>query len=98
MSKFVLIYHGGKPPESEEEKDRVMAEWGQWFEELGDNLVDGGNPFGPPKTIGGEPADPASGFSILQADDHDQAVELAKGNPMTKENGTRIEVYEAFAM
>ena len=98
MAKFVLIYHGGKPPENEEEKDRVMAAWGQWFESLGDSLMDGGNPFGPPKSIGGDAPDPASGYSILEAADHDKAVELAGGNPMTQEDGTRIEVYEAFPM
>lgn len=98
MAKFVLVYHGGKPPQNDGEKDRVMAQWGAWFEELGDALKDPGNPFGPPKTIGGEPADAASGYSILEAADHDKAVEMAKGNPMASEDGTRIEVYEAFNM
>ncbi|MEO8093011.1 MAG: YciI family protein [bacterium] len=98
MAKFVLIYNGGKPPSNEEEKDRVMAAWGQWFESLGEALVDGGNPLGPPKSIGGEATEAASGYSILQAGDQDAAVELAKGNPMTREDGTRIDVYEAFPM
>jgi hypothetical protein len=98
MAKYVLIYNGGKAPESEEEKDRVMTAWGHWFESLGDALVDGGNPFGSPKSIGGDASEAATGYSVLQADDHDAAVELAKGNPMTQENGTRIDVYEAFPM
>ncbi len=98
MTKFLLIYHGGKPPETPEEKDRVMAEWGKWFESLGDGLVDPGNPVGLPKAIGGEVSDPATGFSMIQADDHDAAVEMAKGNPMVNDDGTRIEVYETFSM
>lgn len=98
MAKYLLIYHGGKPPESDEEKDKVMAAWGRWAESLGDSLVDLGNPLGPPKSIGGDASDPASGYSILEAPDHDAAVELASGNPMTSEDGTRIDVQEAFSM
>lgn len=98
MAKFVLVYHGGKMPETPEEKDRVMAAWGAWMEGLGDALVDPGNPFGPPKSIGGEASDPATGYSILEAPDQDAAVEMASGNPMTSEDGTRIDVHEAFDM
>ncbi len=98
MAKFVLIYHGGKPPENEEEKDRVMAAWGQWMESLGDALVDIGNPLGQPRSIGGDAADPASGYSVLEAADHEAAVELASGNPMAGEDGARIDVHEAYSM
>jgi hypothetical protein len=98
MAKFLLIYHGGTPPQTDEEKDRVMAAWGQWSESLGDALVDIGNPLGPPKSIGADAADPASGFSILEAPDQDTAVKLAGGNPMAGEDGTRIDVHEAFKM
>jgi len=98
MAKFVLIYHGGKSPENEEEKDRVMAAWGQWMESLGDALVDIGNPLGQPRSIGGEAADPASGYSVLEAADHEAAVELANGNPMAGEDGARIDVHEAYSM
>ena len=98
MAKYVLIYNGGRAPETQEDKDRVMAAWGQWFESLGDALVDGGNPFGPPKSIGGDAAEAATGYSVVEAGDHDAAVELVKGNPMTQESGTRIDVYEAFPM
>jgi hypothetical protein len=98
MAKFVLIYHGGKPPENEEEKDRVMAAWGQWMESLGDALVDIGNPLGQPRSIGGDAADPASGYSVLEAADHGAALELASGNPMAGEDGARIDVHEAYSM
>ena len=27
------------------EQEKVMADWGQWFGSLGQDLVDGGNPF-----------------------------------------------------
>lgn len=98
MAKFVLIYHGGKMPDTPEEKDRVMAAWGAWMEGLGDGLVDPGNPLGPPRSIGADAADPASGFSIIEAADQDAALEMASGNPMASEDGTRIDVHEAFSM
>lgn len=98
MAKFVLVYHGGSAPEDPEEKDKVMAAWGAWFEKLGEHLVDPGNPFGPPESIGGSAGDPATGYSILEAPDQATAVELASQNPMTSEDGTRIDVHEAFNM
>ena len=52
MPKYVFAYHGGGMPESEEEQAVVMKAWGDWFETLGEKLVDGGNPTGPDaKTI-----------------------------------------------
>lgn len=96
--KFVLLYHGGKPPENDEEKDKVMAAWGAWSESLGDALVDIGNPLGPPQFIGGDAADAASGYSLLEAPDQETAVKLASSNPMASEDGTRIDVHEAFSM
>ena len=52
MAKYVLAYHGGGGmPETPEETERLMAEWGAWFGSMGDAVVDGGNPFGRAKTI-----------------------------------------------
>lgn len=49
MAKFVLVFHGGGPPPTDEERDPMMAAWGNWMEGLGDSLVDPGNPFAPPE-------------------------------------------------
>src|SRR4051812_1239053 len=99
MSKFVFVYRGGKPGATPEEQDKIMAVWGKWFEELGDTLVDGGNPFGPPKSVtssgvrDGAEGQPASGFSIVNAKDQDEAAELAKGSPMLVDSpGSVVEV------
>jgi hypothetical protein len=98
MSKFVLIYHGGKHPENDEEKDRMMAAWGKWMEDAGEALVDIGNPLGPPTSVGGEAGDPASGYSILEADDSDHAERVLASHPMNGQDGARIDIYEAFNM
>ncbi len=51
MTKYVLAYHGGAIPETEEESAAVMAAWGEWMGGLGAALVDGGNPIGEARTI-----------------------------------------------
>jgi hypothetical protein len=101
MANFVLVYTGGGMPATEAEGKKVMEAWGAWFGQLGEKVVDGGNPFGPhAKNVsnGGAVHDgaigtPATGYSILKADSLDKAVELAKGCPVLTSGG-KITVYE----
>lgn len=105
MTKYVLTYSGGNGdmPTEQAEIDQVMAAWGAWFGQLGDAVVDGGNPFGPAKTIsqGAEPADGGvgalTGYSVIQADDFDGALAAARGCPVLS-NGGSVSVYEAIDM
>ena len=100
MANYVLVYHGGGMPESPEEGAKVMQAWDIWFGELGDSLVDGGNPASATKTIapdGSVSDDPSgpSGYSILKADSLDAAVALARGCPVLQA-GASIQVVETF--
>ena len=103
MAKYVLVLTGGGMPESEEEQAKVMAAWGAWYEGLGAAVLDPGNPFNPEarnivpdrSVSDGAIGTQASGYTILQADSFDAAVEMAKGCPMLDGNG-QITVYEAF--
>jgi hypothetical protein len=99
MGKYVYIYYAGT------ESDGGSAEaWGKWFGELGDKLVDGGNPFGE----GGQAVSqdgimavkdqPATGYSIITADDMDEATELAQNCPLISAKGGAVCVYEALPM
>ena len=104
MSKFVFGYHGGGMADTPEEQEASMAAWGRWFGELGDALVDGGAPFGEKKTVGsggsvtnGGGANPLTGYSIVEADDLDAAVTIAKGSPILGDGGS-VEVAEAIDM
>ena len=105
MGKFVLVYTGGGMPESEEEQAKVMAAWGAWYEELGEAVVDPGGPFGPnvqniveDRTVSsGAIGAQASGFTILQANSIESAVNMAKKCPMLDGNG-QVTLYEAFDM
>ena len=100
MANFLLLYHGGKMPESPEEGAQVMKAWTGWFGELGGALIDGGNPVSRSRTIspGGSVSDAASdvsGYSVIKADSIDAAVELAKGCPVLL-GDARVEVAETF--
>ncbi len=103
MPNFVFAYHGGGRPETPEEGAKAMAAWSAWFAEMGDAVVNGGNPVGMSKTVsatgvsddGG--SNPLSGFSVVMADDIDGAVALAKGCPILNDGGT-VEVAEAIQM
>ena len=102
MAKFLLVYHGGSMPESPEDQGRVMAAWGAWFQSSGGALKDLGNPISQASTIApdgsvshGVGANPASGYSLLEADSMEAAVALAKGCPVLQ-GGASIEVAETF--
>ena len=104
MAKYVLAYHGGGMAETEEEQAKVMAAWGAWMQGLGSALVDPGNPAGGAKTVNadgsiteGGGANPVTGYSLLEAGSLDEAVALAKGNPILDSGGS-IEVIETFEM
>jgi hypothetical protein len=103
MTDYVLLYSGGHMPESEEEPAAVMKAWTDWMGQVGSALKDGGNPFTPAvKSISADGsvsdmAPAASGYSIIQADSLDAAVEMAKGCPVLQ-GGAQIAVYETFAV
>jgi hypothetical protein len=102
MAKYLLNYHGGGMAEGEEAQAKVMAAWGAWFQTLGPALADGGNPVSQSKTIAsdgsvsdGGGSNPSTGYSLIEADNLDAAVGLAKGCPVLASGGS-IEVAETF--
>ena len=102
MAKFVLMFHGGEAPE--EPSPDVMDRWMVWFGELGDAVVDMGAPFGASATIAsdgtpgpGGGADPATGYTVIEAANLHDAVVLAKGCPGLSDGGS-VRLYEAMQM
>jgi hypothetical protein len=102
MAKYLLNYHGGGMAEGEEAQAKVMAAWGAWFQTLGSALADGGNPVSQSKTIAadgsvsdGGGSNPSTGYSLIEADNLDAAVGLAKDCPVLSSGGS-IEVAETF--
>jgi len=100
--KYIFLYHGGKMPDTPEDGKKMMADWRTWMDSAGDSLADAGNPVGPSKTVsstevkndGG--ANPMSGYSLVDVDDMEAAIALAKSCPHTS-HGT-IEVAELMDM
>ena len=103
MSKFMFAYHGGKMPETPEEGAKMMAAWEAWYKDMGESLVDGGNPVGMSKTVSsggvedGGGANPLSGYTIISADSIEVACDMAKGCPMLESGGT-VEVAPVIEM
>ena len=102
MANYLLVYHGGRMPESPEEGAKIMQAWTDWFGVLGGALVDGGNPVSQVRTIASNGSvsnggvNPSSGYSVIKADSLDAAVALAKGCQVLG-GGASIEVAETFA-
>ena len=110
MKKFALVYYGGTKAEDikEEDADAIMAAWMAWYKELGDAVVDGGNPF----ASNGKKVEtsgvsniaveewPAKGYTIVQAESIDDAVKFAQSNPMMSEGSddVQVRVYECLPM
>ncbi|MEO1523800.1 MAG: YciI family protein [Planctomycetota bacterium] len=107
MAKFMFVYRDNieeQPDYSPEQIQTQMQKWGVWFTELGDKLVDGGDGLLPAgKVLNGdgtvtdgpfiEAKELVGGFSILEADSLDAAIELARSCPIA-EHGGSIEIRE----
>lgn len=104
MPNYLYIYHGGATPQSEEEGQKVMAAWMNWYGEMGEAVVDGGNPVMQSYTVasggvtdnGG--ANPVSGYTVVSADTIEAACEMAKGCPMVADGSGSVEVAEIHDM
>lgn len=104
MAKYVLVYHGGAMPDTEADVAALMAAWGAWMDGLGEALTDGGNAFGKSITVQsdgstspGGGANPATGYSFLEASSLEAAAALAAGCPI-RDSGGSIEVAETIDM
>ncbi len=110
MKKFIVIYHA--PAElaaqtaklSPEEQAKGMEGWMQWAQKCGDKLVDLGAPL-----MGGQELIPGgkgkashkdvTGYSILQAENMDEAKSLLQGHPHLMSNAAcSIEVHETMPL
>ncbi len=102
MPQFIFAYHSGKIPEDPEEGAKLMARWQAWMAGPGDGMVNPGHPVGKSSTVsssgvtndGG--SNPLSGFSLVEADNIEAAIEIAKGCPHI-EHGS-IEIAETMEM
>jgi hypothetical protein len=102
MPRFLVTYHGGGMPDSEEGRQQAMAAFAAWVGATGPALVDPGAPLGAFRTVSpgsvtdGAAPGPANGYSVLEAADLDHAVELVRDHPYVGRGGS-LQVSEAVA-
>lgn len=111
MSEFVFLYRSGQVTRWPEEAQQTMQKWAAWLKELADagHIKDRGQPLdGRGKLVKGkqkvvtdgpfaEAKDIIGGYTLIEARDLDQAVELAKGCPIFERDGA-VEVRPVMKM
>ena len=103
MPQFALVYLGGNPPSTPEEGQKHFAEYQQWLSSLGQAIISPANPFKNTHTVspdgsvseGGQTG--MSGYTLLEAESMEAALEMAKTCPFLGINGT-LEVSEKIEM
>lgn len=107
-NKYLLIYRNAattnQPPPSPEALQQMLATWDAWKSkfkakilDMGDGLKPSGKVLSASKLTDGpfiEGKDVVGGFSIVQADNYDEAVTIARGCPIMQVPGGHIEVRE----
>lgn len=99
MNKYVLIMQGVQDNSSPE----AGQAWMEWFQSIGDSIIDSGNPFGAAREVTSEGAsdlafgpDSFYGYTIVQAENMDAAEKLLDSCPLSP--GARMRIYEAIPM
>jgi hypothetical protein len=109
MKKYIVLYLAPQTAQekmaqaSAKEMQEGMKPWMEWAQMLGEKLVDFGMPLGLGQKITKDGANPANtevnGFSIIQAENMDEAKVLLKDHPhLSWVEGSAIEVYEFLPM
>lgn len=104
MANYVLVFKGGGMPETPEEQQQVLADWGAWYGGLGAAVVDGGTPFGPAMSIAGDgsitdgAASELTGYTILTAGSLAEAAKMSTTCPILAGGAGSIEIYETLDM
>ncbi|MBO6517431.1 MAG: hypothetical protein JJ975_12865 [Bacteroidia bacterium] len=110
MKNFIVIYHA--PAEvmaqmasaTPEQKEEGMKPWFAWKERLGDQLVDFGSPLmGGQRLLPGGATENSTkevtGYSIIRANDMEEAKSLLQGHPhLNMPDTCDIELHETVAM
>lgn len=103
MSRFIMVYLGGDQPSSPEEGKTHFAKYMEWLTSLGDAAVSPANPLkntttvNPDGSTSSEGKTKMSGYTIVEAESMEKALEVAKACPFLEINGS-LEVSELVEM
>lgn len=109
MKKFIVIYHASEDAARKmasatpEEMKAGMEPWMDWAKKCGAGLVDMGTPLGGGQNVTKAGTKPSTkevvGYSILQANNMDEAVVMLKGHPhLDWVESCEIEVHESLPL
>ena len=114
MKEYMLLYLGCDPhwaDASATAKQQAMADWTAWMTALSEKgqLVTGGSPLtyeGKRLTkdgvvtdiVASELKELVTGYSIIRAQDYDQAIQIAKNSPIFRLAGARVEIRAILPM
>jgi hypothetical protein len=103
MSQYIISYLGGNQPSTPEEGQKHFVKYKEWLSSLGESAVSPANPLKNTKTINpdGSVTDGSttsmSGYTIVEADSIEAALDMAKGCPFLDIGGS-LEVSELVQM
>ena len=103
MAQYIMTYLGGDQPSSPEEGRQHFAKYKEWLVSLGDSAVSPANPLKDTRTVhsdgtvttGGTTS--MSGYTVIEADSMEAALEIAKVCPFLEIGGS-LEVSELMQM
>lgn len=104
MAHYFIGYHGGEQPETPEEGKALMQKWMGWVGGLGKAMINPGTPLGNSHTVSAQGTDegggvnPLMGYSIVEAEDLDAALEIARSCPHLLMKNATLEVAELKQM
>ena len=109
MKKFIVLYRASKGAWDQmkdvtpEDMKKGMEPWMAWAKKCGSGLVDMGTPLANGQKVTKEGTSPSDkgviGYSVLQAENMEKAVEMLKGHPhLDWAEGCEIEVNESMSL
>ncbi len=105
MAQYMVLYTGGMGMgATPEEQEKIMGEWGAWYEMMGPKIVDGGAPFAEAKHLAGSGVQdgplgdrPATGYTIIEAESLDDAAAACANHPHLNHEG-QVQVFACIDM
>jgi len=109
MKKYIVLYHAPADAmeqtanTSPEDQAKGMEAWMAWAKKCGDKLIDLGAPLANGQSLSTNGSRPSkkevAGYSILQAENMEEAKSLLKGHPhLGWDEGCSIEVHETMPL
>lgn len=103
MSQYIIVYLGGDQPSNPEEGEKHMMKYREWLSSLGNSAISPANPFKNTNTVNPDGSvttgstTSMSGYTIIETDSMDKALNIAKTCPFLDIGGS-LEVSELVQM